>query len=139
MTNEGDRPKPAKACEPQVGRFGLRARLNLWAGRPRRLFYCLFRKGYIKANHARRRGECQRCGACCQLGSRCHHLFYDEHGLSACKVYGRRISPNCVMYPIDEQDLADRDVVLPDKPCGFWFDGSDGGRAKNREDAPKQA
>jgi hypothetical protein len=28
---------------------------------------------------------------------------------------------NCRVFPIDERDLADRDLVLPDRECGFSF------------------
>jgi Fe-S-cluster containining protein len=28
---------------------------------------------------------------------------------------------NCSLFPIDERDLRDRDIIAPDSPCGFSF------------------
>lgn len=102
------------------------AKLTLWQklkllwGRPRRLFLGLFRPGYVRASHARRRGECRRCGACCQLAIRCPHLVYED-GLGGCDKYDQARPLNCQTFPIDERDLADRDLVAPDYPCGYTF------------------
>ena len=30
---------------------------------------------------------------------------------------------NCRLFPIDERDLRDRDLVAPGAPCGFHFNG----------------
>jgi len=54
------------------------------------------------------------------MGARCRHLEY-EGDLAACRRYDKYRSPNCRNFPIDERDLADRDVVNPDTPCGFCF------------------
>lgn len=32
---------------------------------------------------------------------------------------------NCRVFPIDERDLADRDLLHPEAPCGFHFNGHD--------------
>ena len=107
------------------------AKLSVWQrakllwGRPRRLFLNIFRPGLVRANLARRRGECRRCGACCQMGIRCPFLYYED-GLAACKGYDGRKSPNCRRFPMSERDLADRDVILPEQPCGFTFNGNGG-------------
>lgn len=39
-----------------------------------------------------------------------------------CKRYEDSRSRNCRTFPIDERDLADRDLVAPDTPCGFYFE-----------------
>ena len=108
-------------CASSSRSLALWPRLKLLWGRPRRLIYNWFRGDYVQKSLSRRKGQCQRCGACCQLGSRCPALFY-EKGLACCKVYDRRKSPNCRTFPIDERDLADRNVLLPQKPCGYAFE-----------------
>jgi hypothetical protein len=95
----------------------------LW-GRPRRFFLGVFRPGYVRAMRARRRGECRRCGACCQLAVRCRHLVY-EGGLAACDKYDGERPLNCRNFPIDPRCLADRDLNAPDLPCGFYFVSED--------------
>jgi len=109
-----------KRVPPQFAKLGLWQRLKLLWGRPRRLYLNLFRRGYVRASLARRRGECRRCGACCQMGVRCLRLRYNGD-LSECFGYKGYRSPNCRQFPIDERDLAERDLVSPDTPCGFHF------------------
>ena len=104
----------------ETAKLGLWTRLKLLWGRPRRLYLNLLRPRYVQASLARRRGECRRCGACCQMGVRCIHLEYDGD-LSACKRYDKYRSPNCRNFPIDERDLAERDLVAPHTACGFHF------------------
>ncbi|MBM3335732.1 hypothetical protein FJY63_13825 [Candidatus Sumerlaeota bacterium] len=43
-----------------------------------------------------------------------------EDGVATCTVHKFR-PPNCRVFPIDPRDLADRDLVAPDRPCGFSF------------------
>lgn len=105
-----------------AARVSLWQRLKLLWGRPRRLWLNVFRPGYVRASLARRRGECRRCGACCQMGARCRHLAYDGE-LAVCKRYERWRTANCRNFPIDERDIADRDLVAPHTPCGYHFDG----------------
>ena len=123
MTEEPNQMDVDRTCAANNRALGLWARLKLFAGRPRRLYYNWFRKGFVDASMARRRGECKRCGACCQMGNRCRFLFY-ENGLACCKIYDGRKSPNCQRFPMMEQDIADRDVILPEQGCGFTFENS---------------
>ncbi len=88
----------------------------LW-GTPRRLFWNVCRPGYVRASLAMRSGECRRCGACCRLFVRCIH-FFEDNGLPACRLYKHR-PPNCSNFPIDPRDIADRDLIAPDSPCGY--------------------
>ena len=107
----------------------VRARLLL--GTPRRLFWNVFRPGYVRASVARRTGQCRRCGACCRLVWKCHNLSYDN-GLPVCRLYARYRPANCSQFPIDHHDLADRDLVSPNMPCGFsWARDS-------AEESPKE-
>jgi hypothetical protein len=88
-------------------------------GKVRRFYYWTLRKDYITRSHARRRGECTRCGACCKLMFRCPWLD-ESSGLPACIRHETR-PMNCKVYPIDEADIADRDSVRPDRKCGYSF------------------
>ena len=94
-------------------------RLQLWWGKVRRLYLATFRPGYVRESRARREGECQRCGACCALGVRCPCLRRNGHG-TECAIHGVRPT-NCRLFPIDERDLAERDMILPHRPCGYSF------------------
>ena len=100
-------------------RLGTRLRL-LW-GKVRRLYLGKLRPAYVRQSAARRHGECRRCGACCKLGLRCRRL--DEDATPATCVRHESRPMNCRVFPIDERDLADRDLVCPDAPCGYCFDG----------------
>lgn len=94
----------------------------------RRLRLTLFQPGYVRAQRALRQGECIRCGACCQLGWHCPR-FHDGDGLPACRFYGRFRPPSCHNFPIDQRDIADRNLICPGQPCGYsWPD--DGKRRK---------
>jgi len=101
-------------------RLTFRQSLSLYWGKVRRCYLALFRRGYIRASAARRHGECARCGACCMLGYKCQSLR-DNEGGTECTIHKFR-PPNCRVFPIDERDIADRDLIRPDTPCGFHFD-----------------
>jgi hypothetical protein len=91
----------------------------------RRFFLYVFRPGYVKASIAKRQGRCERCGTCCNLTAKkgCPSLGFEEAGLSLCKIHGSFRMPNCVIFPVDARDIADRDLVAPDNvKCGFHFD-----------------
>jgi len=96
-----------------------RQRLVLLWGKVRRLALGAFRPDYVRRSIARRRGECLRCGACCQLGFCC--VWLRRNGSTTeCRFHDLR-PPNCRLFPIDERDLADRDLIFPDRPCGYSF------------------
>jgi len=101
-------------------RLGWRARLWLLWGKVRRFSLGLFRPGYVRRSAQQRAGDCRRCGACCQLGYRCQ-LLRTTGDITECRVHGLR-PRNCRLFPIDDRDLADRNAVAPDVPCGYRFD-----------------
>lgn len=109
---------------PVTRRVSLWQRLKLLAGRPRRLVVNLLAPRRVKRALQRRQGECLRCGACCRMGATCRFLDFDENGLALCRVYDRRLSPNCRTFPIGPMDIRDRDVVA-DGPCGYRFPPGD--------------
>lgn len=94
-------------------------RLRLGWGKLRRQYLIRFQKDYVERQvRHERMGECLRCGACCKLMFDC---FFCTRGLpTGCKIYNVR-PVACRFYPIDERDLAERDLLLPNIPCGFYF------------------
>jgi hypothetical protein len=117
----------------KLQRQTLRTRLILWWGKARRLYLGLFRRGYIRRQIEERQGECRRCGACCQLGMSCAFLK-NHQPITECRIHTAR-PMNCRIFPIDERDLRDRDLLAPDFPCGFSFDGA----TAPAEETPAQA
>ena len=91
---------------------------------------------YIRRSLGRREGECRRCGACCHLRSlwpmsmvkplRCPALGWTDEGLSGCVLHDHRPGL-CRVFPIDEADLAARNIIRPDLPCGYRFRPAGGG------------
>jgi len=103
-----------------IGRKVRASWLHGW-GKVRRICLAALRPGLIQTSKARRRGECSRCGACCRLTYQCPALYYLPDGMAACRYHQLR-PINCRVFPIDERDLADRDMVMPERPCGFRFE-----------------
>lgn len=85
----------------------------------RRFYLSHFRPGYVRESLARRVGGCNRTGACCRLMFACP-LLDQKAAPVRCSIH--EIKPKvCRLFPIDERDLRDRDIVSPGKPCGFSF------------------
>lgn len=100
----------------------LRIRFLLLRGVLRRHFLNVFRPGYVRASLARRGGECRRCGVCCHLvANKCGALHIHSDGHSTCRFYNVYRLPNCRTFPIDPRDLADRNLVAPNIPCGYFW------------------
>ena len=73
-------------------------------GKLRRLVNVSFRKQDVIAALALRRGECNRCGACCELVFKCPFLKKHADGTSTCGIYENR--PNsCRLVPIERRDI----------------------------------
>jgi uncharacterized protein len=53
---------------------------------------------------AKRRGECNRCGACCKILFRCPFLGTDAEGQYTCRIYDKRFA-QCRLYPLHSADL----------------------------------
>jgi hypothetical protein len=92
----------------------------LW-GKLRRAVMGHVLTGYTRRRHELRRGQCLRCGACCQLGRVCPSLEIDEDGLASCRKYDQSRGPTCRLYPTTESDLRDRDRISPATKCGYYF------------------
>ena len=100
-------------------------------GKLRRSFLIAFRKKRVEEKLSRRRGACSRCGACCKLLFNCP-AYDDSDGDPKCLVYNDRPGV-CGLFPLDEKDLKERDFVMPERKCGFFFSDEP---AKEKEAAP---
>ena len=99
--------------------FTVRERMILGWGKARRFYLAHFRPGYVRRSLARRVGQCDRTGACCRLMFTCPLLDQRSDPVK-CSIH--EVKPKvCRLFPIDERDLRDRDIVSPDVPCGFSF------------------
>lgn len=107
-------------------RIGLKGRIIHAWGKIRRLCYVFLRPGYAAKKIEHRKGECHRCAACCKLLFICPYLTM-KNGIVECKIHSRKFKA-CRFFPIDEADLRDRDIVSPEKKCGFYFVEEAGGK-----------
>ena len=88
-------------------------------GKVRRFMMPILTPKKFKEALAKREGHCTRCGACCQLLYKCPFLV-EADGMYACGIQGRKPG-NCIRFPIDARDIAERDLVMPDVKCGYTF------------------
>ena len=103
-------------------------------GKVRRVFLIAFRKKRVIAKLNRRRGACTRCGACCKILFKCP--AYDESdGNPKCLIYDDRPGV-CSLFPLDEKDLRDRNIVMPGTKCGFYFEHGSRSEVERRETMP---
>ena len=84
-------------------------------GKLRRFVSANFRKDEVIAQLALRRGECNRCGACCEILFKCPFLKKHTDGTTTCGIYEDR--PNqCRLFPIEKRDLEE-----VRGSCSFYF------------------
>jgi hypothetical protein len=84
-------------------------------GKLRRFVSANFRKQEVIDALALRRGECNRCGACCEILFKCPFLKKHDDGTSTCGIYEDR--PNqCRLFPIERRDLEE-----VRGQCSFYF------------------
>ena len=106
---------------------GLGAKLQLAWGKIRRFYLGHVRPGYIASKINQRHGDCLRCGTCCMLLYSCPELEELEDGSTRCRIHEKRPT-NCRIFPVDQADLKDRDLVSRDREkhlCGFSFEKTD--------------
>jgi hypothetical protein len=107
-----------------IGRKVRKSWVQGW-GKVRRFCLSALRRDLVRNKVSRRRGECVRCGACCRLVFKCPALYYQEDGTAGCRYHQLRPA-NCRVFPLDERDLAERDMVMPERSCGFYFTAVEG-------------
>lgn len=109
----------------------LETAFHQFLGKSRRFLYSMFGNGYVARQLNSRQGECKRCGACCKLLYNCPFLD-DSTSPYRCRIY-EYTSRNCTIFPLDERDLVDRDMILPDVPCGYHFGHSGNGNRRQQK------
>lgn len=85
-------------------------------GKVRRFVQANLQKERTQASLARRRGECNRCGACCKILFQCPFLKTDADGQYTCSIYEKRFS-QCRLFPMHPRDL--REVG---EQCSYTFE-----------------
>lgn len=92
-----------------------RLRARQAQGKIRRFLNTNFRKQEVVEALSLRRGECNRCGACCELLFKCPFLKKNADGTTLCGIYENR--PNsCRLFPIEKRDI--REVR---GTCSYYF------------------
>lgn len=104
----------------QPRKLTIRQKLQLIHGKVYRFYVGHFRKSLVRRSLAKRKGECVRCGTCCQLLFRCAFAKECSEGMG-CRIYTKR-PVNCRIFPINNRDLSDRDILMPGRRCGYHFD-----------------
>src|SRR5258708_34119772 len=86
-------------------------------GKVRRFIQASVLKEDTSALLARRKGECNRCGACCKILFQCPFLGTDAEGQYTCRIYDKRFA-QCRLFPPRAHDLRELAEV-----CTYTFDG----------------
>jgi hypothetical protein len=84
-------------------------------GKLRRFVSVRFRRDEVVESLALRRGDCNRCGACCEILFKCPFLKKHGDGTTSCGIYEDRPS-QCRLFPIDRRDLNEVRGT-----CSFYF------------------
>ncbi len=116
------RPSPVKAFEERLSAAkrsravtDAKLRAKQAQGKIRRFVSANFRKQEVIESLALRQGECNRCGACCEILFKCPFLKKHQDGSSTCGIYEDR-PRQCRLYPIDKRDLEE-----VRGSCSFYF------------------
>jgi len=90
--------------------------------RLRTRFYLLFKKHRLPEKISIRKGECNRCGACCRVtifGVKCP--FFQEKE-NTCKLYGTKFMlKGCKLFPFDLQNRYEGKVKEIEDKCGYYW------------------
>ena len=81
-----------------------------------RRYYHFFNKEKVSVSVQERKGDCKRCGQCCQASIRCPKLFYDEKNLAMCLIHDRRPGM-CSLYPFNSKEF----FLHTKNGCGFFY------------------
>ena len=69
------------------------------------------------------KGECNRCGACCQIQFQCSFMVQEDDHLTHCTIYQSDHAPQaCLVFPVDPLDLhmLQREIG---NVCTFYYEG----------------
>src|ERR1043166_8589392 len=87
-------------------------------GKVRRFIQAKFLKQDSDALLSQRKGDCNRCGACCKILFRCPFLGTDADGQYTCRIYDKRFA-QCRLFPLHAQDLLELG-----EQCSYTFDAA---------------
>ena len=82
----------------------------------RRFVQAKFLKQDTDALLSRRKGDCNRCGACCKILFQCPFLGTDAEGQYTCKIYEKRFA-QCRLYPAPRRRTSARSAE-----CSYTFE-----------------
>jgi Fe-S-cluster containining protein len=85
-------------------------------GKARRFVQASVMRQDTDALLARRKGECNRCGACCKILFKCPFLGTDADGQYTCRIYDKRFA-QCRLYPLHAADLRELEGQ-----CSYTFE-----------------
>jgi hypothetical protein len=85
-------------------------------GKVRRFIQASVLKEDTDALLARRKGDCNRCGACCKILFQCPFLGTDAEGQYTCRIYDKRFA-QCRLFPLHARDLRELG-----EECSYTFD-----------------
>jgi Fe-S-cluster containining protein len=85
-------------------------------GKLRRFIQAKFMRQDTEKLLSQRKGDCNRCGACCKILFQCPFLGTDAEGQYTCKIYDKRFA-QCRLYPLHAQDLAELG-----EQCSYTFE-----------------
>jgi hypothetical protein len=89
-------------------------------GKVRRFIQASVLKEDTEALLARRKGDRNRCGACCKILFQCPFLGTDAEGQYTCRIYDKRFA-QCRLFPLRAQDLRELG-----EECSYTFDAEPG-------------
>jgi hypothetical protein len=84
-------------------------------GKLRRFVRIRFKRDEVVEALALRRGDCNRCGACCEILFKCPFLKKHLDGTTSCGIYEDRPS-QCRLFPLDRRDIQEVRGT-----CSFYF------------------
>lgn len=85
-------------------------------GKARRFVQAKLMREDTEALLAQRKGECNRCGACCKILFQCPFLGTDADGQYVCRIYEKRFA-QCRLFPLHARDLLELE-----QQCSFSFE-----------------
>jgi uncharacterized protein len=94
----------------------LRFRARQAIGKVRRFWLANINPSNNEQLLARRKGECNRCGACCKILLKCPFLIEKSETDFQCAIYGQHFN-QCRIYPIVPKDLEEIEGT-----CSYTFE-----------------
>ena len=98
--------------------------IHTWGALRRSLLANMLPDNILFRYKAYQRGECNRCGLCCQIQFRCPFFVDDGPNNTRCSIYTTPHAPQaCLKFPLDPMDLRllQRQVG---NACTFYYEGA---------------